>query len=262
MKIINNNKKRFYLIDYVQLETYGRKISVLVVEDNTEIARELNFLLSDIFSKVEVTVDGVDALEKYNDYFNSNGKYYDLIISDIQMPNMNGIELIKNVYCINPKQKVIVLSAHSESNYLIELVNMGIFQFVLKPIDYNTFLTTIYKISKEIYETVYKNEPIIVSNIVKLAENLFWNKELKQLILNSEVCKLTKKELILLDLFLKIPDKTYTNEEIMDILWRDSADINPDISNLKNIISRFRKKIPELDIENVYGLGYRIVTVA
>ena len=88
------------MIDYVQLENYGRKISVLVVEDDAEIARELNFLLSDIFSEVKITVDGVDALEKYNEYFNSNEKYYDLIISDIQMPNMNGIELIKNVYKI------------------------------------------------------------------------------------------------------------------------------------------------------------------
>jgi len=61
---------------------------------------------------------------------------------------------------------------------------------------------------------------------------------------------------------LKIPDKTYTNEEIMDTLWKDSSDTDPDISNLKNIISRFRKKIPELDIENVYGFGYRIITIA
>ena len=250
------------MIDYVQLENYGRKISVLVVEDDAEIARELNFLLSDIFSEVKITVDGVDALEKYNEYFNSNEKYYDLIISDIQMTNMNGIELIKNVYKINPKQKVIVLSAHSESNYLIELINMGIFQFVLKPIDYNIFLTTIYKISKEIYETIYKSEPLKVTNIIKLADNLVWNRELKHLILDDEICKLTKKELVLLELLLKIPDKTYTNEEIMDTLWKDSSDTDPDISNLKNIISRFRKKIPELDIENVYGFGYRIITIA
>ncbi len=250
------------MIDYVQLENYGRKISVLVVEDDAEIARELNFLLGDIFSTVNVAVDGVDALEKYNNYFNLNEKYYDLIISDIQMPNMNGIELIKNIYKTNSKQKVIVLSAHSESDYLIELINMGIFQFVSKPINYNTFLSLIYKVSKEIYESIYKSEPTKVSNIIKLAENLVWNRELKHLILNDEICKLTKKELVLLDLLLRVPDKTYTNEEIMDILWKDSSENDPDISNLKNIISRFRKKIPELDIENVYGFGYRITTIA
>lgn len=250
------------MIDYVQLENYGRKITVLVVEDDAEIARELNFLLGDIFSTVNVAVDGVDALEKYNNYFNLNEKYYDLIISDIQMPNMNGIELIKNIYKTNSKQKVIVLSAHSESDYLIELINMGIFQFVSKPINYNTFLSLIYKVSKEIYESIYKSEPTKVSNIIKLAENLVWNRELKHLILNDEICKLTKKELVLLDLLLRVPDKTYTNEEIMDILWKDSSENDPDISNLKNIISRFRKKIPELDIENVYGFGYRITTIA
>ena len=52
--------------------------------------------------------------------------------------------------------------------------------------------------------------------------------------------------------------KTHTAEEILNFIWADELDTTPDISNLKNIISRLRKKVPELDIENIYGFGYRI----
>lgn len=246
------------LIDYISLEEYGKKISLLFVEDDENISKEMGFLLGDIFTHVDLAKDGKEGLIKYNEYYKQNNKHYDLIITDIQMPNMNGIELIKNLYAINPKQKVIVLSAHNESNYLMELLNIGIAQFILKPIDYNIFLSTIYKISKEIYLTNYDKGFEKKSIFIKLASNLIWNKELKQLIFEDEVFKLTKKEFLLIDLLLHIPEKTYTNEEIIDYLWKDDLGSIPEISNLKNLISRLRKKLPLLNIENIYGFGYRL----
>jgi DNA-binding response OmpR family regulator len=69
---------------------------------------------------------------------------------------------------------------------------------------------------------------------------------------------LTKKELHLIELLLQVPEKTYTNEEIMFALWNDDFDTIPDIANLKNLISRLRKKLPNLNIENIYGFGYRL----
>ena len=77
------------------------------------------------------------------------------------MPNMNGIELIKKYLLNKSFSKVIVLSAHNESEYLMELVNIGIAQFILKPIDYNNFLDVIYKVSKMIYEINYLNNKMI-----------------------------------------------------------------------------------------------------
>jgi DNA-binding response OmpR family regulator len=172
------------------------------------------------------------------------------------MPNMNGIELIKNIYKKNPTQKIIVLSAHNESEYLIELVNLGIYRFILKPMDYNNFLEVVYKISKEIFiekNNINKEKEIIL----KLNENLFWNNELKQLYLNKELFKLTKKEFLLVELLTKAPEKIYINEEIISYIWNEENDIG-DISNLKNLISRLRSKLPLLKIENIYGMGYKI----
>lgn len=248
------------MIDYISLEKYAKDISILFVEDDEGISKKMELLLYEIFSKIKVAFDGKEALEEYCNYYKINNEYPDLIITDIQMPNMDGIELIKHIYKENPNQRIIVLSAHNESEYLMELVNLGIYRFILKPMDYDNFFEIIFKISKEIYMEKYK-----VSDkkeiFIKLNEDLVWNKELKQLYLNDNLLKLTKKEFLLVELLVKIPEKIFVNEEIISYIWKDEFDSNPDISNLKNLISRLRSKIPALRIENIYGFGYKIVTI-
>ena len=248
------------MIDYISLEKYAKDISILFVEDDKSIAKEMELLLSEIFVDIKVAYNGIEALEKYNSFYKQNNQYFDLIITDIQMPKMGGIELIKHIYKENPNQKIIVLSAYNESVYLMELVNLGIYRFILKPSNYDNFFEIIFKISKEIY--MEKNKNTEEKEIfIKLADDLIWNKELKQLYLNNELFKFTKKEFLLLDLLLKTPEKIFVNEEIISYIWEEESDKNPDISNLKNLISRLRSKIPTLKIENIYGFGYKIVTI-
>ena len=248
------------MIDYISLEKYAKEISILFVEDDKGISKKMEILLYEIFSKIEVAFDGNEALEKYYNYYKANNEYPDLIITDIRMPNMDGIELIKHIYKENANQKIIVLSAHNESEYLIELVNLGIYRFILKPMDYNNFFEIIFKVSKEIYMEKYKvsdNKEIFI----KLNCDLIWNKELKQLYLNDKLLKLTKKEFLLIELLLRIPEKIFVNEEVISYIWKEEFNENPDISNLKNLISRLRSKIPALKIDNIYGFGYKIVTI-
>lgn len=248
------------MIDYISLEKYAKEISILFVEDDKGISKKMEILLYEIFSKIEIAFDGNEALEKYYNFYKANNEYPDLIITDIRMPNMDGIELIKHIYKENANQKIIVLSAHNESEYLIELVNLGIYRFILKPMDYNNFFEIIFKVSKEIYMEKYKvsdNKEIFL----KLNCDLIWNKELKQLYLNDKLLKLTKKEFLLIELLLRIPEKIFVNEEIISYIWKEEFNENPDISNLKNLISRLRSKIPALKIDNIYGFGYKIVTI-
>ena len=248
------------MIDYISLEKYAKEISILFVEDDKGISKKMEILLYEIFSKIEVAFDGNEALEKYYNFYKANNEYPDLIITDIRMPNMDGIELIKHIYKENANQKIIVLSAHNESEYLIELVNLGIYRFIIKPMDYNNFFEIIFKVSKEIYMEKYKvsdNKEIFI----KLNCDLIWNKELKQLYLNDKLLKLTKKEFLLIELLLRIPEKIFVNEEIISYIWKEEFNENPDISNLKNLISRLRSKIPALKIDNIYGFGYKIVTI-
>lgn len=248
------------MIDYVSLEEYAKDISILFVEDDIGISKEMELLLNEIFSNIKIAFDGKEAIEQYHNYHKEHNKYPDLIITDIQMPNMNGIELIKYIYKINPNQKIIVLSAYNESIYLMELVNLGIYRFILKPMDYDNFFEVIFKISKEIYTQRYENTEEKEEIFLKLADNLFWNKELKQLYFNDNLFKLTKKEFLLIELLTKTSEKIFINEEIISYVWESDID-NSDISNLKNLISRLRNKLPSLKIENLYGFGYRIAVI-
>lgn len=249
------------MVDYILLEEYSKDISVLFVEDDEHIRKETSELLADIFQKeIIIAIDGKEGFEKYMEYYEKEGKYFDLVVTDIKMPNMDGIELTKLIYQENKKQPLIVLSAHNESDYLMELVNIGITQFILKPIEFDNFVDIMYKVSKEIFISKGQrlNSLNINRNIIKLADNLIWDYENQQLLKDNVIIKLTKKEFLLLDLLLKTPEKTHTNEEILLCLWKDDDDKSPDITNLKNIISRFRKKVPEVNIENIYSFGYRI----
>lgn len=243
------------MLDYVFLKIYSKDLSILFVEDDFSIRTETKELLEEIFSIVHVGIDGKDGLEKYLDFYKEHNVYYDLVLTDILMPNMDGINLTSAIYKENTKQIVLVLSAHNESEYLMKLINLGIRQFILKPLEYKTFLDVIFKINKDIYFERNKDK---ISDLIKLADNLFWNKKNEDLIDNKSVVKLTKKELILLSLLLKYPEKTHDNYEIISMVWEDDIDKSPDIANLKNIISRLRKKVPSLNIENIYGFGYKI----
>lgn len=245
------------MIDYVLLEKYTHNISVLFVEDDELIRKEIVDLLSDIFSHVDIAVDGQEGINQYKNYYEDKKSHYDLVITDIKMPKVNGIELVKMIYAQHSNQPIIVLSAHDESKYLIELINMGISQFIQKPLEINSFIDIIFNISKDIY-TQQTQQESIQSSIVQLNETSYWDRDLKQLSTNKQEVKLSKKELLILDCLLHTKDKVCTVDELLTYVWRDTPDTNPDIQNLNNIMARLRKKAPEVHIENIYGLGYKI----
>ena len=103
----------------------------------------------------------------------------------------------------------------------------------------------------------YKNEKD-KQNLVLISKILIWNKEKKMLTLDDKEIKLTKKEILLIDILSKKKNILFTAEELMNVLWTDAFHIETDIKNLKNIISRLRKKVPTLHIANIYGLGYKL----
>jgi DNA-binding response OmpR family regulator len=239
-------------MNYGLLKKYTKNLNILFVEDDTDFRKEFSELLLDIFPKVTTAVDGLDALNKYKEFYENTNKYYDLIISDIKMPNYDGVELIDAIYKIKEDQLVIILSARNEFNYLLPLVNLGIHQFFTKPIDYSTFLEDIYKLCNQIYHNNLNSN----IDIIKINESLVWDKKKKKLQENDKVIELTKNEIIFVDTLLNDNGKICTVDKLLDIIWADEYDLNPDITHLKSLIYRLRKKAPGLLIKNIYGMGY------
>lgn len=134
-----------------RLLTKSKHINVLYIEDDDFIRHDTKDILNDIFLSVDAAANGEEGFEKYLEYYHKTGKYYDIVITDIMMPKMNGIELSKEIFNVNEEQIIIVISAHSDSAYLLDLINLGINHFIQKPLDLNSAIKVFLTTSNTIY---------------------------------------------------------------------------------------------------------------
>lgn len=104
------------------------KPSILIVDDHSIVREGLqNLLLSKLhIDKIDQASDGLEALNKVK------AQFYDYVIMDISMPNMNGIEATKEILNLHPKTKIITLSMHSDKHYVLESLKAGAKAFLLK----------------------------------------------------------------------------------------------------------------------------------
>ncbi len=137
-------------MDFEDILKYSKNLNVLYAEDDSYLREETSEALDNFFANINTAVNGQEALEKYLDYYEKNGTYYDLIITDINMPLMNGVELIKQIHKIHIEQVIIVISAYNESSRLIELINIGITYFIMKPISITQLMNILYQSTKQI----------------------------------------------------------------------------------------------------------------
>lgn len=122
-----------------QLKRIADGMSVLYVEDEEDAAIQFTHFLSKFFAVVDCVKNGLEAIECYTH------KEYDLVITDLNMPIMNGQELISYINTINKDQKIIVTSAHNESEKLINLINLGVDSFLIKPINFKNVINQLIK---------------------------------------------------------------------------------------------------------------------
>ncbi|WP_415251057.1 response regulator transcription factor [Sulfurimonas sp.] len=242
------------MLDYNELYDLTKELKVLYVEDDIDFQKETVELLKYFFESVDIANNGEDAIEKYTCFYEKNEKYYDIVLTDINMPKLDGVELSKYIYLQNIDQSIVVISAHNESHYLINLINIGVEHFLMKPIDYNKIFEVIHNTVKKKVSYAVKS---IDNKIIQLNKNLFWNTEKNSLFNQQGNIKLTQKEILLMELFVNNKTKVTNNETILNTLW-DEPYLTP-ANSLILLISRFRKKIPTQRIENIYGMGYRLV---
>lgn len=235
-----NNLKELYEL--------SKDLIVLYVEDDLSLQKKTQIMLDNIFSKVDTAQNGKEGWQKYMDYFKENHKYYDIVITDIKMPIMDGVELSKKVLGNNPEQTIVVTSAHDESKYLIEFINIQVKRFIKKPFTLSTIVNTFYDMIRSNSKKNHK---------LKLNENHYWDKNAKKLFCEDKEIKLSHNESVILDLLLSNPLQIFSNSDLFFTL--ESENIYNEISEdtIKSAIKRLRKKLPVNTIENIYGQGYR-----
>jgi len=134
-----------------ELQKATRSLNILYVEDDLPIQKSMQKYLKKFFASVSVAADGIEALKLYE-----QGEY-DIVITDLSMPRMNGIEMIKKIKAIKESQTIIITTAHGESNFLLSAIKAHVDGYLIKPFDYNELNLELFKTTQKI-ETLKKNE--------------------------------------------------------------------------------------------------------
>ena len=233
-------KEEFYKFSLKYLmQNEFKKLTILYVEDDDIIRENAVEYLSAFFKEVFQAPDGLVALEVYQ------SKKPDIIITDIEMPNLNGLEMAKKIRKTDKNTPIIIATAFTDTSYLLQAVELQLIKYMNKPIT-----------SKKMKESLnLVLEHLNLNNIIKISNTIYYDKLNKTLFIDEQLIKLTKRELQLLDLLAKNNHRVVNYEEIESTLWYDDF-MSKDA--LRALIRTLRKKLQGEYIENISGFGYRL----
>lgn len=145
-----------------ELVSLTSSMNILYAEDDIILRENTVGILSDLFGKIDEASDGLEAWELYQ----QNKTAYDIVITDLNMPHMNGLELIKQIQNINPLQAIIIISAHNETEYFLESIRNSVMGYILKPIDFEQLIESLYKTASIVNDR--KDNVIYKENLQRL----------------------------------------------------------------------------------------------
>ena len=225
-------------------------LTLLYAEDDPESRKNYAFVLEEYFSTVYLAEDGREALDLYHE------KKPDVLLLDISMPFLNGLDVAKAVRATNKDIPIIMLTAHTEQEKLLTAIPLGLSEYLLKPINDKSLTQTVLKVISEMQDR----------DIIPLGRKLEWNKINSTLLYEKENIKLTKKEKRLMEFLCSSTGEYYIHDTLILHVWDDEI---PDASHdnkLHQLVYRFNKKINGVTksdtplIENSYTLGYRVLS--
>lgn len=218
-----------------------KNIKILCVENDKSIRQNQVDYLKFFFNTILEASDGEEALcivEKEKPQ---------LIITDIEMTDMNGLELIRHIREFNKKIKIIILSAFSHKNYLLEAIELGLVKYLIKPIDHET----LYPILLQCSEKIYEEDNILI----KLSEDCFFDGKSLNIKYHDKNYVLSKYEADFLMLLYQNKPNVVTYDQIQFHVWVNN--IMSD-SSLRTLVKSLRKKLPKDMIVNLSKVGYKI----
>ncbi|MFA7501144.1 MAG: response regulator, partial [Sulfurimonas sp.] len=162
-----------------------KDIKVLLVEDEENLARLLKEAIGDNFYSFNIAVDGMQGLELFKKI------KPDIVITDIMMPRLSGLDMAKEIKQSSPKTPIIILSAFSEKEKLFSAIDIGITKYFLKPFD-----------TEELLEYTGSIAPKLSKKSLKLSEDFVFNKGTNSLYKNDRYVSLSKNETKFLTLLL------------------------------------------------------------
>ncbi len=216
-------------------------LSLLYVEDEPFILQNAVEFLSNDFSELYEARDGEEGLTLYHD------KKPDIIITDIEMPKMDGLELCRQIRKSDENTPIIITTAFTDQNYLLQAIELNLVKYLIKPIQ--------EELLNEALEQCVKKLDTKGKSVERLTEVHYFDSFNQTLLHVDDFIKLTANELTFLTLLIQQKHRVITYQEIENHIW-DGEYMSEDA--LKGLVKNLRKKISKEVIQNHSKLGYKI----
>jgi len=220
-------------------------IKILIVEDD----RELNSTLCKYLNMNGYEAAGcLDAQSAYDEMY---GSRFDLIISDIMMPKIDGFEFAESVRSIDKDIPILFMTAKDDLSSKQRGYKLGIDDYLVKPVDFDELLLKLGAILRR--ANIDSNKALTIGSFSL-------NSDTRTAVYNSEEIPLTVREFDLLYRLLSYPKKTFTRSQLMNDFW--DIDANSSLRSVDVYMRKLREKladVKEFEIVTVHGLGYKAV---
>jgi DNA-binding response OmpR family regulator len=221
-----------------------KSLRVLFVEDEQKLSQLLKNAIGDNFFQFVQAYDGQEGLVMYEKI------KPDIVITDINMPKMSGLTMAKKIKAIDKSVPIIILSAFSEKEKLLNAIDVGVVKYLIKPFD-----------PDELLEYIISLEEHFGEREIALRDGYLYNKTKKTLYKKSRYVALSKKEKQFIELLIEYyEDAIYvvSDDIIKKRLWDDEASDE----RLRTFIRRLRAKTSKELIKNIKSEGYQIVVAS
>ena len=220
-----------------------KDITIFYVEDDLSTQEIISEILEEFCSDVKVASNGEEAYEIFQN------EKVDPLITDIEMPKKNGIELVKAIREESRTFPVIILSAYSTHEYLLSSANLKIEAYIIKPVTFSKIKEALLSVAKTLNET---------KNIyVKISKELSYDRLNGSLVETDKKIDLQKKERDLMNLLVENRGNLVTYSSIEKALWSNKDEVMTSTA-LRTVVKKLRAETEFDSIENISGSGYKL----
>lgn len=231
-------------MDYAKIKNSLTSLKILYIEDEVYLSNYLEEFLTKLGAIVyasQTAEEGFKLFQKHNP---------DVIISDINLPQMNGIDFITKIREENKQVRIIITSAYTDSKFTLQAVELDITRYLVKPITGQKLLETFEKAIEEMKQYQSNDQ-----NDIDLGNGYRFDKKGQQLYLHNEPILLRRKELMLLMFFIKNRNNIITYDMLENNIWQENImTLDAIRSQIKNLRNKTYKDI----VTNISGVGYKL----
>lgn len=218
-----------------------KHFSILYIEDDDGVRTVNSRFLSRLFKELFEAKDGEEGFAYYKKY------QPDIILTDINMPKLDGLSLAKKIRKEDKLTKIIISTAFSDKEYLLDAIELNLEKYIIKPLNSRNLLPALTKAVEGLEST--KNTKFF------LDENFYFDNITSLFYLDDKELEMTRKEILFLKLLVLNNQRVVSYEEIESYVWDDEY---MSLNSLRTTIGFLRKKIPFNCIKNISNMGYKL----